>query len=317
VYTRRVLLGPVLLVITAAAPEPQPVAVPARLSVATSPPELSGLAWSPALERYLVVSDDTGLEVAGTKHAPFVLAMSADGRLDDAPVPIVGLDALNDAESICEGPPGTYFLLTSHSPNRNGRTKRARRQLLHLELIGRSLKVRGQADLTQLQGGRLLGRAGPTGELALDLEAVAYRDGALYVGLKSPLSSKGEALILRLDDAVAQLAQGRVRAASVSRWAALALCPEAACEGVSDLAWLPDGSLLLVANAPKGGPADGGGSLWRFKPGEKPELLRRFPGLKPEGVTLTPKPSVVIVFDGHGAAPLWLELPAPPFSTRD
>lgn len=313
------LLRSVLLFLAAAVPEPQPVSVPARLGAATSPPELSGLVWSPALERYLVVSDDTGLEDSRTNHAPFVLAMSADGRLDDAPVPIVGLDALNDAESICAGPLGTFFLLTSHSPNRQGRTKRARRQLLHLDLdlVGRSLKVRGQADLTQLQGGRLLARAGPTGELPLDLEAVSYRDGALYVGLKSPLSSKGEGLILRIDDAVAQLAKGRVRAASVSRWAALALCPEAACEGVSDLAWLPDGSLLLVANAPKGGPADGGGSLWRFKPGGEPELLRRFPGLKPEGVTLSAKPSVVIVFDGHGEAPLWLELKVPPFAKPD
>lgn len=315
------LLRSVLLFLAAAVPEPrpqpQPVSVPARLGEVTRAPELSGLVWSPALGRYLVVSDDTGLEDSGTNHAPFVLAMSADGRLDDTPVPIVGLDALNDAESICAGPLGTFFLLTSHSPNREGRTKRARRQLLHLDLDGRSLKVRGRADLTQLQGGGLLGRAGPTGELPLDLEAVAYRDGALYVGLKSPLSSKGEALILRLDDAVAQLAQGRVRAASVSRWAALALCPEAACEGVSDLAWLPDGSVLLVANAPKGGTPDGGGSLWRYRPGGKPELLRRFPGLKPEGVSLTPKPSVAIVFDRRDEVPLWLELPIPALAKPD
>jgi hypothetical protein len=305
-----------LLLILLVAPEPRPVVVPPRLAAMTSPPELSGLVWSSTLERFLVVSDDTGLRDVGTYHAPFVLAMSADGKLDETPVPVLGSDALNDAESICAGPDGTFFLITSHSPNREGRAKRARRQLLHLELRGRSLIVRGRADLTELKGGSLLGRAGQPPDAPLDIEAVTFHDGALYVGLKSPLSSAGEALILRVAEPVKQLAAGRVQAASVTRWAAVALCPETACEGVSDLTFLPDGSALVVANSPKGAPKDGGGALWRLSREKKPELLRRFPNLKPEGVTLSPRSTVVLVFDRNQDTPEWVELPLPPATVQ-
>lgn len=295
----------------APAPQALPVMVPPGLAAMTSPPELSGLAWSPALERFLVASDDTGLDDAGTNHAPFVLAMSADGKLDEAPVAIVGLDSLNDAESICAGPEGTFFLITSHSPNREGHIKRARRQLLHLELRSRTLVVRGRADLTELKGGSLLGRAGRPADAALDLEAVAFHQGALYVGLKSPLSSTGEALILRITEPVKQLGAGRVRAASVSLWASVPLCPATACEGVSDLVFLHDGSALVVANSPKGAPSDGGGALWRIAPGKKPELLRQFRGLKPEGLAVSPRSTLVVVFDRNQDSPKWLELPLP------
>ena len=300
-----------LLLIAATILEPRPVEVPARLAAMTSQPELSGIAWSLTLQRYLVVSDDTGLKDAGTNHAPFVLAMSVDGKLDEAPVPISGVDSLNDAESICPGPSGTFFLVTSHSPDRKGHTKRPRRQLLHLELKGRSLTVIGRADLTALKGGTLLKVAGPTADAPLDIEAVAFHEGALFLGLKSPLSSDGEALILRLADPAKQLARGQVRADSITVWTRASLCLPSACEGVSDLTFLPDGAALVVANSPKGAATDGGGALWRLTPGQKPELLRQFVGLKPEGVALTPRSSVALVFDRHDEVPLWLELPLP------
>jgi hypothetical protein len=300
-----------LLILAGMALEPRPVEVPAKLTAVTSQPELSGLAWSPTLGRFLVVSDDTGLKGEGTNHAPFVLAMSPDGKLDEVPVPIRGVDALNDAESICVGPKGTYFVVTSHSVDRHGRTKRARRQLLHLELDGRALIVLGRADLTELEGGSLLELAGRAAGAALDIEGLTFREGALYLGLKSPLSQSGEAVILRVEDPVPQLLEGRVRAAAVSRWASPALCVEKVCEGVADLAFLDDGSLLVVANSPKGAPPDGGGGLWRLEPGKTPALLRRFPGLKPEGLAVTSKPSLVIVFDRRTEGPLWMELPWP------
>lgn len=316
------LLVPLLL---AAAPTPREVAVPPALLEVTSPPELSGIAWSAALDRYLVVSDDTGVRGRGGRHAPMVLALDASGRgLDPAPIPIAGIDALKDAEAICAGPDGTFFLLTSHSPSNEGKTGRARRQLLHLALRGRGLAALGALDLTAPGGASaLLAVAGldPGGQL--DLEAVAYHAGALYVGLKSPLAADGRAVILRLADPMGAARAGRVPPGALTRFAAVPLCVEQAgrrvCEGFSDLLFLQDGSLVAAANAPKGGPSDGGGAVWWLPAppaGASPRVLARFPGLKPEGIALAPDGRrLAVVFDrGAEQPPLFteLELPGPP-----
>ncbi len=303
----------------AAGPTPREIAVPPALAAVTSAPELSGAVWSAALDRYLVVSDDTGLPERGTAHAPMLLGLGRDGRLDDAPIPIVGIEALNDPEAICRGPGETFFLVTSHSPNREGKTHRARRQLLHLERRGRSLAVLGRLDLTAVPGEHsLLEAAGLDPHGRLDIEAIAYRDGSLFVGLRSPLTASGAAVVLRLADAVGALRSGRVPEGALSRWVELPLCLDRGagrvCQGLSDMLFLEDGSLLVAANAPRG-TDDGGGAIWWIpepaRPGA-PRLVQRFPGLKPEGLALAPgAQQVVVVFDRDRKPPLWTELPVP------
>ena len=119
---------------------PTLIQVPPVLMQQNATIEPSGVVWVPALKRYLIVSDDTGTEVL--KHEPWVFAMSSQGALDDTAVPILGIGEINDPESICSGPDGTLFIATSHSENKKGKTKRARRLLLHLKLEGRALRVR-------------------------------------------------------------------------------------------------------------------------------------------------------------------------------
>jgi len=277
----------------AAGPAPREITTPSTL-------ELSGITWAPQLDRWLVVSDD--VDEGADRHLPEVFALSKDGALDAQPIPIEGVSALNDLESICAGPNGTFFATTSHSPNKKGHIPPTRRALLHLALEGRKLVILGRADLTTARSG------------FIDAEALAFRDGTLYVGLKAPLDDKGQATILAIADAAAAVKAGSFPPGSVSVWATPRLCPGAACEGVSDMAFLPGGQLLLVANSPKGAPSDGGGSLYRLaSPTSSPELLRRFPGFKPEGVALAPDgASIVLVFDRDKKQPMWLSLPVPP-----
>jgi hypothetical protein len=313
-------LAATLALASAAPPALRPVHVPPALREVTSPPEPSGLVWVAALSRYLVVSDDTGLAARGTRHAPMLLAMDAAGTLDAAPVPITGIDALDDPEAICAGPGETVFVATSHSQNREGRTSRARRQLLHLALEGRSLRVIGRVDLTAVEGPRpLLAVAGLGADGRLDVEAIAFREGALHVGLKSPLSPTGAAVILRLADAAGALREGRIREGALTRWAEVPLCVQdrrgaRVCQGLADLVFLDDGSLVAAANAPKGGPKDGGGAVW-WLPAPvgtaPPRLLQRFPRLRPEGVARAPRGGLAVVFDRDQDAPLWTELPLP------
>jgi hypothetical protein len=74
---------------------------------------------------------------------------------------------------------------------------------------------------------------------------------------------------------------------------------------------MQDGSLLVLANAPKGGTPDGGGALWKLVAGSgsgsSPVLLERFVGLKPEGISISADgASAIIVFDRDGQQPMWL-----------
>lgn len=304
---------------------PQVLTVPPALAARNATIEPSGIAWAAALGRYLVVSDDTGPLEA--RHAPFVLALAPTGVFDAEPVPIEGLTGLNDAEAICAGPDGTFFLVTSHSPNKEGRTHAERRMLLHLGLEGRRLKVKGRLDLTTARatdGAALLPALGLPPDGRLDIEGLTYGQGALWIGFKSPLTGDGKAVLARLADPVAALQAGRLPAGALSRAAlvrlqvpALRVDPGAGgamdkpvSQGIADLAWLPDGQMLVAANAPKMSPPDGGGAIYLYRPSdERLLLLRRFAGLKPEGVGLAADGvSWVVVFDNDRAPPSWLTL---------
>ncbi len=296
-----------------------PIRIPLALKKQSASLELSGIAWSAALDRYVMVSDDTASEGGKrTSHAPQVFTMSAAGVLDDAPLRIDGLDELNDPESITGAPDGTFFVATSHSVNKHGHLPASRRRLLHLTVDGRRLRIAGQVDLTEIGSGQSLletARLDPSG--ALDVEALSYRDGALYIGLKAPLASDGSATILRLTDPATALAGGRIGPGVISFWSRARMCRprdgREVCDGIADMTFLPDGSLLLVGNSPKGLPDDGGGSLWRMDGASKAAtLVQSFPGLKPEGITLAPDgASAVIVFDTDGAQPMWTRLAVP------
>ncbi len=297
---------------------PTPIRVPSELRRENERLEPSGVVWSAELDRYLVVSDDTGTK--GRKHRPWVFSMSRHGAFDSAPIVIRGIDELNDPEAICAGPDGTFFLTTSHSENRKGRTEPARRMLLHLRLAGRALEVLGRLDLAAARapnGGGLLEIAGLDPAEGPDIEALAFHHGALLIGFKAPLTSRGSAVILRLEGAPEALRTGRITAGSLTRFGEPALRATRAGasvgRGISDLASLPDGSLVLLANSPKGMPGDGGGAMYWLKAGDSTAvLLHEFPGLKPEGVTLAEDGrGLVLVFDNDLRPPLWARWPLP------
>jgi hypothetical protein len=123
---------------------------------------------------------------------------------------------------------------------------------------------------------------------------------------------------LRLPDVVAVIQAGVVPVGGLTLWSRSRFCvPRGAasvCEGIADLAFLPDGSLLVAGNSPKAMPSDGGGSLWKMsQPNAAPTLLKRFDGLKPEGVALAPDhSSAIVVFDTDGRQPLWIRWPLTP-----
>ncbi len=273
--------------------------------------ELSGAVWSPVLSRYVLVSDDVNEE--GAKHEPLLFTLSESGQLDAQPIRIAGIAELNDPESITAGPDGTLFVCTSHSLNRKGHLPESRRRLLQIAVAAdRQAKLLGQVDLSVARNAD--GKP-PWGAGALDIEGIAFREGTLYIGLKSPLEGNGSSTILKLPEVVKAIQAGVLADGALSVWSRQRLCVPhdgaSVCEGVADLAFLPDGNLLLTGNSPKGMPTDGGGSLWKLSaPNGTPTLLKRFEGLKPEGVALAPDhTSAIVVFDTDGRQPLWVRWP--------
>lgn len=303
---------------TPLADRPAQMRVPAGLLRANTGIEASGVVWAAALDRYLVVSDDTGTEDA--KHQPWLFAMSREGTLDASVIPIRGVETMNDAEAICAGPDGTFFLTTSHSLNKNGKLKAPRRMLLQLRLTGRALSVEGRLDLTtatDASGRGLLAIARLEPSASLDIEGLSYVSGALLIGLKSPLTPRGDAVILSLARPEEAFRDGRIPAGALTRLRAATLPVSRpggrVHRGISDLLGLPDGSLVVLGNAPKGAPADEGGALYWLRPGAtRATLLHEYPGLKPEGVTLAPDGrELVVVFDTDREPPRWTRAPLP------
>jgi hypothetical protein len=303
--------------------EPRAMVVPPRLQARTCNIEPSGIAWCPKLKRYLIVSDDTGLRDAGTNHAPWLFAMDGEGNLDPEPVPIQGVEKLNDPEAITAGPHGSFYLITSHSPDKKDRTRPERRMLLHLDVNGRALRVLGRLDLTEARdrdGRGLLALAGVPESGRLDIEGLAWHEGALYIGMKSPLTKDGRAVILKLAVPATAFQAGRIPPGALTRWAEVALqvpTPKGpVSQGIADLFFMPDGSLVLLANSPKGMPHDGGGAIWWLRrpgPGtHTPVLQHRYAGLAPEGVTLAVDgKSLIVVFDRNQEPPWWSRRPLP------
>lgn len=313
---------PALAADAGAPPSPRPLQVPAALRRRLPRIEASGLAWSAALHRYLVVIDDTIDETKHERRAPILLTLDSDGRLDEQPLVIADLEALDDAESICAAgrvaAAERFLVLTSHAPNRHGRLRSARRQLVELRLEGGRLRAAARVDLTAGPGSvpMALGGLGIAAPRGIDAEAVAWRDGAVYVGLKTPLDAQGAALLLRLGSWDEVFAPGGLPTGAVRVARRVSLRSGGAAEGFADLVFDARGGMLLAANAPKGEPTDGGGALWSVPAdGATPSAARRlaqFPGLRPEGVAWAPdQRGVVVLFDRGDAEPWWVTWPLP------
>ena len=153
---------------------------------------------------------------------------------------LVGVDAIDDAESIVAGPDDTFFLLTSHSPNRRGKLHKSRCQLLALKLDKRKLVVTGAINLLHGHHDLVeeLVALGLPASTTVDLEGLGYHDGTLYIGCKAPLLAN------------------RVGADPADRSIGGGLCARQAPEAES----LCLGRGEAVGSVPEGGPA------WRGSP---------------------------------------------------
>ncbi|EYF05492.1 HlyD family secretion protein [Chondromyces apiculatus] len=321
-----------------------PMTVPTALT-ARSRFEPSGVLQRPGEGRYLLVSDDTGLDKTESESAPWLFAMSPGGVVDAEPLVVAGVASLVDVEGITAGDGDAVYVLSSQSYSKKGKRKSARTALLRLRPEGQGFRVDGEAHLAEMfdaspAKAAELGLAAGTREL--DLEGLAFHQGALYVGVKAPLDAQGEAMIWKIA-APEALFRGRVAAggvaagggkekgkkrgaevvdvgllgsAGVSPWAHARVDVEIGGKvtpgGISDLQFLADGS-LAITSTPSTAEGDAG-ALWRVDAPQggamAPRLVARFPGMKPEGVAASLSPGkVMVVFDAGSRTPSFQEVP--------
>lgn len=274
--------------------------------------EPSGMARAPEGDDLLVVSDDTGLD---GERIPIIFRMSPTGQVSETPVHLSNIEEITDMESIT-AIGSKYFILSSQSRSKNNKRPAARTLFLELTAEGTStLNVTGRAQFWKALGefGDLtrLGIAEGT-QIDLDIEGMtAMPDGSLLLGLKTPLSSEGEAILWRLRDP-SKLAHGASLAdAGLELYGkvslALAHDGEPVRGGISDLTMLSDGSLVLGSTPSTGDRATGAAFLIKAEDLAKRGALRaktiaHFPNRKPEGLVQLPNGDVLVAFD-NGSAP--------------
>lgn len=319
---------------------PQALLIPAELN-AISRFEPSGWLWLPERQRYVIVSDDTGL-ADSSEHAPWLFAADAQGQVDPAPWPVQKAPAFSDLEAVTRAPDGALWLLASQSVSRKGNRGDARTWLIRAELRGDQLVATGQRSLatalatlkdpTQLQRLGLSQvdpgyRKGAAGfDRVLDIEGMAADGAGLLLALKRPLDHEGNAIIWKLGDAKGFLKGNPLNSKDLQVWARLPLsagpasAPMAA--GLAELVALPDGRFAALATAL--GDGDEGRQdlglhsalyLLQPQPGSdrpKVQLLQRFHGVHAEGLALTPDgKQLAVVFDEGALPPHWLTVSWP------
>jgi len=310
---------------------PRPMAVPDLLRRATRF-EPSGLWWSTERDRFVIVSDDTGWPDRDDK-APWLFLMDADGGVEARPVPIAGLEKVNDLESITRAPDGAWWVLSSQTFSRRGRRPDARTRLVRLASGPDGFVARGSVSLARAiaalgpDAWDTLGLVAPAKgsdpdgfDRLLNIEGMTATPDGLLLGLKQPLDASGRATIWRLADPERLLRTGRLAPGDLAVWARIALhVGEGAARrpaGISDLARLPDGRLAILAVAQPGSGPDHG-ALWiadglPHDGSLTATRVRDFPGRKAEGVAPgTAADEVTIVFDADQGTPAWTRVSLP------
>jgi multidrug resistance efflux pump len=303
--------------------------------------EPSGLVWVPEMDRFLVVSDDTG-QPERNDHAPWLLTMTRQGRFDDNPVVVEGVSTLNDLESIVRSPDGTIWVLSSQSVSRQGNRKEERTLLVTLRPQNGKLRVMGKAslsaalatagDATWLASLGLTTRApnfekGVAGfDRELNIEGMTWDNGGLLLGLKRPLGDDGRAIVWRMAHPEKLIASARIDRADLTVHARVALkvgpVGHEVPAGISDLLKLPDGGVAVLGvalrSADSAQPFPGDWSALHVVAPPAPagdwsaRKVRDFSGLKAEGVAYGPAGGVLtVIFDRDGETPRWTTVPVP------
>ncbi|MBU0713042.1 HlyD family secretion protein [bacterium] len=274
--------------------------------------EPSGVVWLPDLKKYLIVSDDTGIQNTKNDHAPYLFLMDKTGAVDAEPVLLSGTNTINDLEAITAVDDNTYYLLASQNISKNGKRPRNREYLVKMTHDGDQFKVQNRVNFLSLilrsyDTDKLnalgLQHYAVDGHPELNIEAAAYSGDALYIGLKQPVSDKG-AIIWKLSNPDSIFQNQPLSPDQLSIYGTVDLGENA---GISDLSFDQNGILWALSTIPNASKEKQLGSLHRirrFADGHlEADRIYDFPNIKPEGLCHQNDGQMLIVFDNDDELP--------------
>lgn len=280
--------------------------------------EPSGVTWLADIQKFLIVSDDTGIQDTGNDHAPYLFLMDENGKVDAAPVPLSGIGFVNDLEAIAPAGDSTCYLVSSQNISKKNQRPGSRELLIKIKRAGERFVVQGQVQflslLLQSFGLNELKSLGlekfeADGQPVLNLEGAAYHDRALFLGLKEPIADKG-AIIWKLEnvDAIFQSKKLVPNQLSIYGYVKLGQYKNKSA-GFSDLMFDQNGRMWALSTIVAAGADDQLGGFHRIDRFADGRLEARpifsFPNLKPEGICLQGSERFLIVFDKDNENPVF------------
>jgi multidrug resistance efflux pump len=281
--------------------------------------EPSGIVWNDALQRYLVVSDDTGLN-ANQSRRPWIFSMGKNGMVDSEPVAIEGVENIHALEGIASSPDGRIFLIASQFRDRKEIHRIERTLLVSAHLQGRKLIADSSVCFNDLLMDAQrrdpsffpsLGIESPLKKSApkIEIEGLAWHNGALYLGIKKPLDASDRALVWKLSNPDLMFQRQSLSGAALYLWKKIPIQLAGSPVGISEIFFLSDNALVLAGTNSKGGAL-----FYAVETASRECALKtiaEWPGLKPEGLCLGPDGNLAIVYDQGENKLQWAHLEMP------
>jgi len=280
--------------------------------------EPSGVVWVPEMNRYLIVSDDTGIKDQKSDHAPWVFTMNNEGVVDAVPLRLTGINEVNDLEAIASAGHNSYYFCSSQNISKQGKRPKNREFLIKVKRESSGLKVLDKINLLSLienscssaelaQLGLI--RKEIDGRPVLNIEGMVRHGNALYFGLKEP-ALNGHAILLKLKDVDALFNYHRLSPGQLTLAGEVNLGSFKGKNATfSDLYMDPEGELWALSTIADVEFSDQMGTLHRIKHfsdgNPEAEMVIRFPEMKPEGVCLNPSGGLLIVMDRDDQTPMF------------
>jgi len=208
----------------------------------------------------------------------------------------------DDVEDLTPVDDRRFFVMTSHARTKSGKRKPEREQLLLLTKSGDKVEVSRSWSLREAIISALEKHVSDEIELetvesqspesgGLNAEGAVYHGGAIYIGLRSPITTRSEGLLLKIANAKAMLEGATPQINEVYR---LPLVKR----GIRGLT-AQGTELLVLAGTPDD--TDKTFSLFRWSQTAKQPQGMTWPGfdrlLRPEGISLEKTGSLLVVQD--------------------
>lgn len=286
--------------------------------------EPSGLVYIKDFNKYMMISDDNH------KNEPLVFLLNADGQLDSHIIKVDGIDEIKDMESITEDEDGFIYIASSMSPSNSGKVAKERKKIIKMKREGLKLsivsnvnvydelddlvKAKINEDLEWVQflmnneNTKQIKLKEKKHKLKIDVEGMIIQKNDIFLGLRNPIKSSREVVILKISNATSVFKDKKIRSDQVSIWKKITLPVHRETdrhEGISDM-MLKDGVLYFITASNK---FKNMGRLLKAGNGKNVSAreLVHFADYKPEGLTYDPiLNELVVAFDNNSGKKLFM-----------